>query len=359
MFLAICDTIYLMEMPRTQLYFLVGIIAIVAIFGLFIVRPYLNSLVLAAVFAVVFYPLYQGIKRVTRYESLASFATVLIISILVLIPLLFFATLVFNEARGLYIATLQGNEAVTLQTLINGIERGVEKIVPNSFGFLNLSQYVKQALEWMISNMGSAFSSVAEGFVSFALSLFMLYYILKDGQKIRKFLINHSPLPDGYDVQILDRVHDAVNSVIKGSLTVAIIQGIATGTGFFLFGVPDSALWGGVATIAALVPTLGTTLVIGPGIIFLLATDHIGAGLGLAIWGMFAVGMIDNMLGPKLIGRNTHIHPLIIFLGVLGGISLFGPIGFLIGPLVFSILFVLIDAYVSLSKGVPMTKSSH
>jgi predicted PurR-regulated permease PerM len=133
--------------------------------------------------------------------------------------------------------------------------------------------------------------------------------------------------------------------VIKGSLLIALIQGMVSGTGFAIFGVPNPVLLGSVAIIAALIPNVGTAVVLTPAILYLYLTDQVWQSAGLLIWGITAVGLIDNLLGPTLIGRSSKIHPLLILLAVLGGLAFFGPLGFILGPLVISLLFAVLDIY--------------
>lgn len=339
-----------MNQERTQLYFFLALFIGICILALLILLPYLSSFVIASAFAVVFAPLHQKVRFQIKNESLASLGTLVIILVLFLVPILFLGTLIAREAVHLY-ATLQDNRATDLQQIIMTIQRSVESLVPTSWGSLNLAQPVQNALAWVVANISTVFTGILQGILSLALSLFMLYYLLKDGSRLRQFLVSHSPLPDTYDNRILERIENAVNSVLRGSLMIALIQGLLTGLGFAIFGVPSAPLWGGVAVIAALIPTFGTALVIAPAIIFLISTGNGGNAIGLAIWGAIAVGMIDNFLGPKLIGSRTHMHPLLTLLSVLGGLSFFGPIGFLLGPLVFSIFFAMLDIYVAISKG--------
>jgi predicted PurR-regulated permease PerM len=145
---------------------------------------------------------------------------------------------------------------------------------------------------------------------------------------------------------------------MKGSLFIALIQGCLTGIGFAIAGVPNPALWGSVAMISALIPGIGTSLVLIPGILFLFGTGHPGPGFGLLAWGALAVGLIDNFLSPKLLGRGTNLHPLFILFSVMGGLALFGPLGFLFGPLVLSLWSALISIYQAfiLEKGSKKSK---
>jgi predicted PurR-regulated permease PerM len=137
----------------------------------------------------------------------------------------------------------------------------------------------------------------------------------------------------------------SIHGVIRGALVIAGIQGIISGIGFAIFGVPNAVLWGSLAAVCALVPTLGTTLVFVPIVGYLALTGHIPQAIGLAVWGIFAVGLIDNILGPRLMSQGSSIHPFFILIAVLGGVDLFGPVGLFAGPLVVALFFALFDTY--------------
>jgi predicted PurR-regulated permease PerM len=162
-----------------------------------------------------------------------------------------------------------------------------------------------------------------------------------------------SPLPDKYDSRVIQRLHDAINSVVRGALLIALIQGIVSGVGLSIFGVPNAVLWGSLAVIAALIPYVGTAAVITPAVVYLFLIDRTGAAIGLAIWGVVAVGLMDNFLGPRLVNRGIKLHPVVILLAVLGGLVFFGPLGYILGPLVVSLLFALLDIYPLLVRPKP------
>jgi predicted PurR-regulated permease PerM len=174
--------------------------------------------------------------------------------------------------------------------------------------------------------------------------------LLRDGQKLKAAVVSLSPLSDADNEFIARKLERAINSAVKGNILIALIQGVLTTAGFLIFGVPSALLWGSLAAIAALIPGIGTALVLAPAIVFLFLAGEMVSGIGLTLWGMTAVGLIDNFLGPKFVGRGVQLHPLIILLSVLGGVGFFGPIGFLLGPLIISLLFALIDIYFANSK---------
>lgn len=175
--------------------------------------------------------------------------------------------------------------------------------------------------------------------------LLAIFYFLKDGAHFRKALIVLSPLEDKDDEKILTRLSRAVNGVIKGYLLIALAQGILMWLGLLIFGVPNPALWGVVAAITSLIPTIGTALVSVPAILFLLATGNSASAIGLAVWAAVIVGTVDNFLSPFVISGKTNVPSFLILFSVLGGISLLGPVGILIGPLTISLLYTLISIY--------------
>lgn len=319
-----------------------------------ILKPFLSPLVVAITFAVIFYPLYRAVKASVIYESLAAFITTILVLLIVLLPLVFFGVQIFQEARDLY--TQLSLTTDFADRLPRGAQEQVENLVPQLT--LNIGMYVRQILNWLLQNAGSAFSGLAQIGISIFITVLAMYYLFKDGPRLRQALFRLSPLLDTYDTKISERLHTAVTSVIRGTLVIAIIQGIACAIGFIIFGVPHAALWGSVAVLAALVPNIGTALVLLPAILFLLLTEHMVASIGLLVWGVAVVGLIDNLLRPKLIERDLHIHPLLILLAVLGGLAFFGPVGFLLGPLTLSLLFALLDIYQVLIVGENSTQST-
>lgn len=317
----------------------------VLILAFFIMLPYLTAIILAMVLAIICEPLYLWIKRIVRINWLASLIMTIGVLIIFLLPLSFFGTLVFNQARDLYMRTIDGSDVSAVGGLPVLVQEYVAQHIPSLAGTLDVAQYTQNVLAWMVQNVGSIFSTIVQGIVTFALSLFIFFYFLKDQSLFTHFLARFSPLTNDYTNTIITKIKRSVNSVIGGSLIVALLQGIVTGIGFWIFGVPSPALWGGIAMVAALVPTLGTSLVVAPAVIYLFLSGDIGMTLGLLLWGILAVGMIDNILHPQLVKRGAKIHPLIVLLSVLGGVGLFGPIGFILGPLVFSLLFALLEMY--------------
>lgn len=330
-----------MASHRWQSNFLVSLLLAVLALAFFIFRPYLGALVVAATFAVIFYPLYVLLLRGSGgRKNLAASLTTVCVLVVVILPLAWFGWQLFQEAREVYLQ-VSDPETNFSSALISLLEERLDTFLPR----VDFDQYTEQALRWLLQHTGLVFASLARLGISVFVILFALFYLLRDGEAIQKRLISLSPLRDTYDHLIVQRLHGAINTVIKGSLLIALIQGILAGAGFAIFGVPSPVLWGSIAVIAALIPSVGTATVLVPAVAYLFLTDHLWASVGLIVWGVTVVGLVDNLLRPSLISRGIKIHPLLILLSVLGGLSFFGPLGFILGPLVLSLLFALLDIY--------------
>lgn len=337
-------------------YFLLALIIVSFALVFFIFRPFLVALVLAGIFALLLQPLYRALLRhMSSLPGLAAFATMLLAVVCILVPLLFISVQIADDAQRLYTSLSDGSGKIYLDTVLRSTNDVVAQYAPSlalSGAELSTSvdQYVKNILTWLIQNLGGAFGGIARFLLDLFVFMIALYYLLRDGTKLKQTIIELSPLADAEDTVVVARLELAVHSVIQGSLMIALIQGILTGVGFAFFGIPNSILWGVVAAFSALIPGIGTSLVLIPGVVYLFIIGATVPATGLLVWSVVAVGLIDNFLGPKLVGRGMQLHPLVVLLSVFGGLVFFGPAGIFLGPLCTSFLFALLSIYQHLSK---------
>lgn len=335
---------------KPQFYYLLALLSGTLLIVFFIFRPFIYTLISAIVFTVVFQPVHKKVLWHTRQRRwIAALITSIIIITIVLVPVVLLGMQIFKEAQQLYSEVTAVGGKNNILNAIKEITINIQRYIPVPVEFSpDFHKYLEQGLDWLLKNIGGVFSNITKMILNFFIFLIALYYLLKDGQRLKKTVVDLSPLPDADDEKILNKLALAVNSVIKGNLTVAAVQGVLTAIGFAIFGVPNAVLWGTVTAIAALIPGFGTSLVLIPAILFLFFNSGIFNAAGLLVWGAVAVGLIDNFLGPKLVGRGIQLHPLIVLLSVLGGLGLFGPVGILLGPLAISMLFALFEIYLSL-----------
>ncbi len=332
-----------MDSQKLQLAFFIVLFIGIAIVGFLVFLPFLNVLVLAAVLAVVLQPFYLSVKKsFNGREALSALIVVIISAICVLVPLIIIGSNVFEESRDLYLRLSPG-DANYLDIIVQNIEEPLSRWFPNLV--IDIRSYVDQLVVWIGSYAGALLTGTALTALHLFLGMIAFYYFLKDGPKFKRTIVELSPLKDEFDRHIFDRLQVSINTVIKGTLLIALLQGILAGIGMAIFGIPNATLWGLLAVVGAVIPGLGTGLVIIPAVIYLLIIGATGKAIALTLWGLIMVGLIDNILAPYLYSKGTDLHPLIILFSVLGGIIFFGPIGFIFGPLIITLLFVLLKVY--------------
>lgn len=339
-----------MQEKALRPYFLYGLLLGALVLAFYILKPFLGALVLAAIFAVVLQPIYSRLAaRLGGRSSIASVLTILIFAVVILIPASFIGSQLVFEAQNMY-ASLSEEGTASAGDVARELVGSVAEYIPGGEEraatiSANIDTYARSALNWLIQHVGPAFSGVLTFILDTFIFFIALYYLLRDGRALVDKVIHLSPLSDRDDSVIIAKLEVAVNSVIKGQLAIALVQGILTGIGLSLFGVPNAVLWGVVASIAALIPSVGTGLVLVPAVAYLAVTGSVAPAIGLAVWAALAVGLVDNLLGPRLISNGLQLHPLLVILAIIGGILLFGPIGIFLGPLTMSFLMVLLSIY--------------
>ena len=329
---------------QTQIYFFVAIFLAVLGLNLAMLLPFVGAMVIALTLATIFNPVYKRIsKLVSGKKGLASSITVFLVLLVIIIPVFFLGTLVIKESSIIYFMLKDGGGEAYINNLNQIVNSKLQVISPDTS--FNIRSIFEKIIDFFVKNMAGVFSGVSGAFFSLFFSLMTLYYLFKDGDKFKKVIISLSPLDDKYDSEIFSKLSQTVSSVVKGSLLIALLQGILSGLGFLFFGIPNPAIWGAIAIISALIPVVGTALVLIPGIVYLFGIGSFGAAVGLLIWGAIIVGGIDNLLRQKLFEQGIKIHPLLILISVLGGLEFFGAVGFLLGPLLLSLMFSLLDIY--------------
>jgi predicted PurR-regulated permease PerM len=340
-----------MQSSRLQLFFLIAILLGSFLLAFYIFEPFLGALALASIFAVVLQPLYQRLLTLTpNWPSVAATLTLIICLVCILVPLSFLVMQIAGETQALYGTLTGGGGASFLSSVVNTIQEFIRAHVPGMEHYsidvsTTVSTYAREGLAWLLAHLLDAFSSVTNIFLNLLVFFFALYFLLRDGDSLIKTVSELSPLDDEDDRAVFSRLTLAINSIIRGNLTIALIQGVQAGVGLSLFGVPNPVVWGAFAGVASLVPGIGTALVFVPAVVYLFAIQNVPATIGLVIWWLIAVTLIDNNLAPRFVGHGAGLHPLVVLLSVLGGVTFFGPMGVFFGPLCLCFLLALLSVY--------------
>lgn len=333
-----------MDTRRLEVGFFVALLALALYVSWLIFAPYVSALVLAGTLAFLFRSVYKYLLRLFRYPSVAALGTMILVIVIVFLPLGYFGARISGEATTLYSSLTSSGRfdfgaALNsfLQTNFSGVQLPAVTVDFNAF--------MSQGLKWLLQNLVPLFSGVAQVFFGAFLSLIGLFYFLRDGESLGKWVLGLVPLERQYATRIMHEMGTVASSVVRGTLVIALIQGIVAGASFAVFNVPNPTFWGSLVMLSSLIPFVGPWLVVVPAIAYLFFIGETATGIGLVIWSVVAINLIGTMLVPLLMRRGSHMHPFVILLSVLGGIGLFGPIGFLIGPFVMVFLFSLLKIY--------------
>ncbi len=333
-----------MDKDLLQKYFFIGFLLIVSALIFFIFLPFLEVLVLSTIFGVVLTPLHRKISNALgKRESLGAFIVVLLFAVVVIVPFIFLTVQVFNESKDVYVQLTDNSDINYVQKVTEILEKPIQKFYP-SFN-LNIGEFVSLAANWITGHLSAILSSVLSIVTGIVLIFISLFFFLRDGAGFKKILIGLSPLSDNYDEQIFLQLKNTIIATVRGVLLISVIQGILAGIGLWIFGVPHFTLWGSISAVASLVPGLGTAVIFIPAVAYMYITGNTSYAVGLILWGGVIVGLVDNFLSPYFYTRGVEIHQLLMLFAVLGGLVVFGPIGFIFGPIILSLFFALIDIY--------------
>ncbi len=329
---------------RFQQAFLLALALGISVLFFFVVRRFVMAVLLAAVFAGLAYPLYGWLLARTGRRR-AGALTIVILLVVVGFPTAGFLTLVATEAvqisQGAEAWFQEEGRAAQMSALLQRIPFA-ERLIPEGE---NLIEQIREAAGRTGPVLMGALAAATRGTFSFLLQLFVLcyalFYFLLDGPVILRRVLRYIPLDPGQKEELLERFVSVTRATLRGSLLIGMLQGGVAGLAFWVAGVPGPAFWGTVMVVLSIIPAIGASLIWVPAVIYLFLVGEILSGIGLLIWCAVVVSSIDNLLRPRLIGRDARMSDLMILVSTLGGIVLFGAVGFIVGPIV-GALFVTI-----------------
>lgn len=322
------------------LLFLIGILGYL---NYQILKSFFAAIGWAIVIALVFHPIFDFAQKYLKYRGLSAFVTILLVIFLFLFPFVFISYQIIIEVGELI-------KGVNISELINKIITNpiISKILDRlSFltggDFTALQNLIKDEMAGL---MKSVALRIAHGFgdfissgLSIVLTFFIAFFFLKDGDIFVRKITEFLPFSEPDKVVIRSQIKDIIYTTFYGGIFIAIVQGAMLGITFYFLQLPSATLWGFAGAVASFVPVLGTFIIWAPAAIYLLFKGFILKGIILILVGALLISSIDNVLKPIIIRGKVNLPLIFIFLSVLGGIKAFGLIGFIIGPLIFS-LFV-------------------
>ena len=338
-----------MELRHFNTTFFFTLLLLVGVGVVFLFAPFFTAIVMAAIFAILFQRPYQFFLRLTRsHASLSAFLTCLLMAFVVVTPIFLSLSFAVSEANALYHSL--GDQ--TTEALIGKFFQNAEHI-PLIGPFFNSEALnagtVMADIEKVGKNILVLIQAAYQGVASFLFWVFVmffsLYYFLVDGKRALGYLMRMSPLRDEHDKLLMDKFVAMGRATMKGTLLVGLVQGVLGGLMFWITDIPSPLVWTLIMIICSIIPVAGAGLVWVPAGIILLLLGDVWQGLFILGVGTGVISTVDNILRPKLVGKNTHMHPLLVFFASLGGIIAFGLPGFIIGPVILALFLALMEIY--------------
>ena len=344
-----------MENRHGSKLFLIFLLCFLALLlGLF--WTYFSAIVLALLITGVLYPVYFWVKRLFRgRENSASLVMSLVILLVLVIPVGWFVGTLSNEAFDFYNRTSSAVSLQRIQQTLASDSIWVQRV--RKIGNMAGVEFTPDTVEKLAGSLGKTvglflykqISSTASNILSFLVHFFLMmmvtYYLFRDGIRLKEYLTQLLPVPKDQLEKIVKKFHEMGRALIVGNGLCGIVQGILGGFGFFIFGLHSPFLWGTVIGFMAFLPVIGASVVFIPAAIILLVQGKVGIAVGYLIYNMVYSSIIEYVIKPRLIGKGMQMNSLLVFIGIIGGIKLFGIMGIIYGPLIITIFLTLAEIY--------------
>ena len=340
-----------MDKETVNKWTLLVVVLLVSALFLFMIRQFLIAIFLAGIFSALSFPMYRRFEIFFGGRSVpASAVTIVVIVCVILVPLAGLLGIVANQAVKIATVTKpwieqQISEPGTLSQSLQSLPF-YETIEPYRNQILSKAGELAGSIGgFIVDKLTSATMGTFNTIIDVLIMLYCMFFFLIEGDGILKKAVYYMPLEDHDECRILDKFTSITRATIKGTLVIGVLQGGLAGLAFAVLGIPSAVFWGTVMAVLSVIPSVGSALVWFPAVVYLVATGHIAKGIVLFVFCAFVVGSLDNLLRPKLVGKDTQMHELMILFGTLGGIFMFGMVGIIIGPVIAGLFVTVWEIY--------------
>jgi len=343
-----------LDSPLLQSKALIWLLLIVTVLFGAVLWPYSGAVSWAVFLAIVFSSLQQRSLQVCRgRRGWAAFGTLVVIVVSVLLPTALLIAAITQEAVAFHEQVRSGHIQIGqfFQRAVDALPAWVRGVL-DRFGLadLNLLQHrlvelLGRSSQTITSRVFSIGQNTLEFVVSLFVMLYLLYFLLRDGPALAAQAARAMPLRQEHTARLLRQFATVVRATVKGNVVVALVQGTLGGLAFWVLGITGALLWGAIMALLSLLPAVGAAMVWGPVAIYLATTGSIWSALGLVLWGVLVIGLVDNVLRPILVGRDTRMPDYLVLIATLGGLTVFGLNGFVVGPVIAALFLAVWDIF--------------
>ncbi len=347
-----------MNSPQLQRGIFLALLAAVSIAFAWILLPFAGAILWGAALAILFTPLYRRLLRhIPRHPTTAALLTLTICLVIVIIPLSIVAVSLVQEI-GLVTQNVRSgqiNFAAYLQRILAALPQWMHNLIDHfDLGDVGawqtrIASTVAQASQLIVSKVVVIGQNTFEFVVSFCVMLYLLFFLLRDGTRLSATIREAMPLSQAHAHRLLEKFTTVIRATVKGNIAIAATQGVLGGIAFWALGVQGTLLWATLMGFLSLLPAVGASLIWLPVALYFLATGAIWQGLFLIVFGVLVISMVDNVLRPILVGKDTQMPDYVVLTSTIGGIATLGINGFVIGPVVAALFMAAWDLFTASS----------
>jgi len=317
------------------------ILGVLLVLAFFLLRPLLLSIVLGVILAFIFNPVYKLVNKKLKTKNLSAIIICASLITLIALPVWFFTPIIIDQSFKMYQASQQVDFVTPFQNFFPSIFASED--FSAEIGS-TIRSFVSGLANKLVNSLGELILNFATFFFKSIVVFFTFFFVLRDKDELISYLKSLSPFSKDVEEKFFESSKNITASVIYGQVIIGVIQGFIIGLGFFIFGVPNALFLTLLASLAGIFPIIGTAIIWIPVAIYLIIEGSTFATIGVIIFGVIS-SSVDNFLRPIIVAKRTDIHTSVLFIGMIGGLFLFGVLGFILGPLILSYLLILFEIY--------------
>lgn len=317
------------------------ILVVLIVLSFFLLKPILLSIIIGFILAFIFTPIYNWLYKVVKSKNLAATLICFFLILLIVLPLWFLTPIVVDQSIKIYLASQQMDFVTPIKSIFPSLFASEEFSV--EIGSI-IHSFITKLTSSLMTSLSSLILHFPTLFLQSLVVFFTFFFVLRDREQLLSYIKSLLPFSKDVEKKLFELSKAITSSVIYGQVIIGILQGLLIGIGFFIFRVPNALFLTLLASLAGIFPIIGTMIIWLPVLIYLLIAGNTLAAIGILAFGIISSN-IDNLLRPIFVSRRTMMHPALILIGMIGGLFLFGILGFILGPLILAYLLIILEIY--------------
>ena len=328
-----------MQSETVSKYAFIVVLALLGYLTYILLRPFLSYIIFSIVLVVIFHPCYLWMYRRTGKPKISSMVLVVALIALLVIPSILIGFMLIKQAPPAYESFVNSVNTEPLELFLERFTG--EDVSVHSW----MNDSVKQFRTFVVKNAAGFLSSATGIALGLFIMFFIMFYLFYQGDELLGQIKKIIPMHQRHQDKLIQEMHKVLHGVLEGQVIIGMLQGVLGGLLFLALGIDNALFWGFIMVILSVIPFIGSYIVWLPAAVWLILTGDVTRGIIMIIVGTVLISQVDNFLRPYIVGKRAKVHPAVVLVGVLGGLKVFGVIGFVLGPLILALFVAALDFY--------------